>query len=196
MFTAPEAPILHLQCISSTSSITLSATDLAQATVLAQIDRKFILLSIPGEKGRIIALIDQHAADERFRLERILETAESVPASLTLRFSKSELATLERRKEGLLRWGMQVEIAEETVRIVGIPNVLAKDLDSVPWREILASYTAGQPDECPHLLMNLLCSKACRSVSPPEEVLSVAYLLVQWLGEEAHEGLTSVGDNV
>jgi DNA mismatch repair ATPase MutL len=196
VFTAAEAAIPRLQSISSTTSITLSAIDLAKATVLNQVDRKFILISIPHEMGRIIALIDQHAADERFRLERILKTAESVPASLALRLGKSELATLERRKEGLRRWGIDVEIVGGTVRIVRIPKVLAKDIDSVPWREILASYTAGGTDECPPLLMNLFCSKACRSVPPPLQERDLFHCVSVWLWGRRYMRLTRVGGYV
>jgi hypothetical protein len=133
--------------------------------------------------GRIIAVIDQHAADERFRLERILETAESVPASLTFRLGQSEVATLERRMEALRKW-IEVEIVEGMVRIVGIPKVLAKDIDSVPWREILTSYTAGGADECPPLLMNLLCSKACRSVPLPGPLI-YPLLFIVVMGKKA-----------
>ena len=52
---------------------------LAQADILAQIDRKFILVrtaSAPPENGSdpsgsLLVLIDQHAADERYRIEKL-----------------------------------------------------------------------------------------------------------------------------
>ena len=166
MFSSNDPPIPLLNSISSPKTVTLSAIDLFNATVITQLDRKFILISIPRPAARIIALIDQHAADERYRLERILD-GESIPSSLTLSLVKSDLTTLETRKSSLRQWGLEIEIAEETLRIVGISTVLAKEVDSVPWREILTSYTAGAADECPPLLMHLFCSKACRSVASP-----------------------------
>lgn len=164
VFSTVDSPIPILQSISSTKSITLSTLDLASASVITQLDRKFILISIPRSAGRVIALIDQHAADERYRLERILQFVHSTPSSLTLCLPKSHLTTLEARRSALRQWGLEIDIAEGSVRIIRIPSVLVKDINSIPWREILASYTAGRAEECPPLLMNLFCSKACRSV--------------------------------
>lgn len=58
----------------------LSKTGLQQAEVMAQLDRKFILvktnntqtLADSGNGGNLLVLIDQHAADERIRVEALL----------------------------------------------------------------------------------------------------------------------------
>src|SRR4051794_37371868 len=55
------------------STTVFTATNLANAEVLGQVDRKFIACAIrdhPG--GDILLLVDQHAADERVRVEHFL----------------------------------------------------------------------------------------------------------------------------
>lgn len=48
--------------------------DLAQAIILGQVDKKFVACLIDAEDGsRSLVLIDQHAADERIRVERFLK---------------------------------------------------------------------------------------------------------------------------
>lgn len=55
----------------------LRRQDLESAEVVAQVDQKFILAKLPSssahdaQSGAILALIDQHAADERCRVERL-----------------------------------------------------------------------------------------------------------------------------
>ncbi|KAL2185556.1 hypothetical protein L209DRAFT_713119 [Thermothelomyces heterothallicus CBS 203.75] len=56
----------------------ITKTSLREAEVVAQVDRKFILAKIsstsPGpEADRMLILIDQHAADERCKVERLLK---------------------------------------------------------------------------------------------------------------------------
>ena len=69
---------------SSSTWTKLSKSRLAGSRVIAQVDRKFLLVSIGHEmaigdldqsqedRGEILALIDQHAADERVRIEQLL----------------------------------------------------------------------------------------------------------------------------
>lgn len=68
--------------LSTYSSGKLSRTGLANAEVLAQLDKKFILVKMKlctgvalgldqGVDGHVLCLIDQHAADERIRVEKL-----------------------------------------------------------------------------------------------------------------------------
>ncbi|KAF2809614.1 uncharacterized protein BDZ99DRAFT_444024 [Mytilinidion resinicola] len=54
----------------------LSKAALQYATVIAQVDKKFILVKTKGDSddnnGTVLVLIDQHAADERIRVEALL----------------------------------------------------------------------------------------------------------------------------
>jgi DNA mismatch repair protein MLH3 len=54
----------------------LSKTSLQNARVIAQLDKKFILVKMAGpssnhEEGGVLVIIDQHAADERIRVEAL-----------------------------------------------------------------------------------------------------------------------------
>lgn len=51
----------------------LTKKGLAEARIIAQVDRKFILLRVASSagKGEMLVLVDQHAADERCRVEQL-----------------------------------------------------------------------------------------------------------------------------
>lgn len=69
---------------SESSAVNLRKEGLADAQVIAQVDRKFILIKVAmsstaeeifeakGEDGYVLVLVDQHAADERVRIEALL----------------------------------------------------------------------------------------------------------------------------
>lgn len=52
----------------------MTRTSLENATVLHQVDRKFIPCVLDGDARRALAILDQHAVDERASLEAILDT--------------------------------------------------------------------------------------------------------------------------
>lgn len=53
----------------------LSKSALKQAVVISQVDKKFILLVMPGDSDalpdRVLTLVDQHATDERIQVEKL-----------------------------------------------------------------------------------------------------------------------------
>lgn len=56
------------------SAIAFTAKDLLNAEILGQVDRKFIACAIRDHSdGDMLLLVDQHAADERVRVERFLQ---------------------------------------------------------------------------------------------------------------------------
>jgi len=69
----PDGPLASNQKLStylfheSSQSSQVSKEDLSQARVLGQVDKKFILISVQT----LLILIDQHAADERVKLEQL-----------------------------------------------------------------------------------------------------------------------------
>lgn len=169
VFTSVEPPIPLLATISSPSTITLTATDFLNATVMNHIDRKFILITIPTSTSLIMALVDQHAADERYRLETIikfLSTSSIHPTDLEIPFPKTHIPILSQRKHNLRQWGIEIQITtDDMVHIKGIPVILAKDnIDGGGWKGIMLSYLMMNAEECPSGLMDMFCSKACRSV--------------------------------
>nr|ODN94435.1 hypothetical protein L204_04567 [Cryptococcus depauperatus CBS 7855] len=56
----------------ASSTIPLQLTSLSNATVLGQVDKKYIAAIIDSTSFPALSLIDQHAADERVEVERIL----------------------------------------------------------------------------------------------------------------------------
>ncbi|KAK9240352.1 hypothetical protein V1525DRAFT_337051 [Lipomyces kononenkoae] len=78
VFDSPERliPSLSLKYQSDDSHFSsrkLTKSGLTQAKFISQIDKKFILLSIAENDGRhTLVIVDQHAADERVRLELLL----------------------------------------------------------------------------------------------------------------------------
>lgn len=120
---------------SERSSTVFTATDLTNAEIIGQVDRKFIACAIRDHPdGDILLIVDQHAADERVRVERFLqeycegalafegadidddllmettEMAQIQPSKLVL-MSKQEaelLHTVDVRRL-LKRWGIQLD---------------------------------------------------------------------------------------
>lgn len=112
---------------------------LARAKFIAQVDRKFLLVAVPlgtkagtgGERvgcgGEALVMVDQHAADERVRVERIWEGVagrvgrgeeverEVWEPSKGVVVSRGEEIQLkaEGKREQLRRWGIDVELATE-----------------------------------------------------------------------------------
>jgi DNA mismatch repair ATPase MutL len=168
VFTSLEPPIPLLGTISKVNAISLDASDFQTATVISQVDRKFIFISIHLSKGTLLALVDQHAADERYRLETIIQnltgTKLQLSSPIEICFSEKHLQILNERKK-LQDWGVELEILESLVRITEIPAIL-DEVDPVRWRSILLQYILEDGRECPLGMMNIFCSKACRSVPP------------------------------
>ena len=168
VYSTLEAPIPILQSISMPSPVLLTASDFANATVINQIDHKFILISIAASSGTILALVDQHAADERFRLETIINSLSSnihrLSHAIKVSFPVKQLQLLSRRSGNLRSLGIEIELYDDSLQIAGIPGVLRNETDGERWKAILSSYVSMNAPDCPTPLMNMLCSKACRSV--------------------------------
>jgi DNA mismatch repair protein MLH3 len=65
----------------------ISKIALQRAEVIGQVDRKFILVNVPtsqnGTEAKMLVIIDQHAADERIRIENLLaELCTKPPAGM------------------------------------------------------------------------------------------------------------------
>ncbi|EPS31156.1 hypothetical protein PDE_06111 [Penicillium oxalicum 114-2] len=127
---------------------------LKMATTVAQVDRKFILAklnpcksTLPGHSDSrgVLVLIDQHAADERCRVEQLYEdmfisgdfvsrldqvqTVEIDP--IVLRVSASELALLRRCSKFWASWGITYSMAtdgapEGVIHIKTLPTLIAE----------------------------------------------------------------------
>jgi DNA mismatch repair ATPase MutL len=122
---------------------------------------------MPISNDTLVALIDQHAADERYRLEAIVRnlssTAREKNPSIELPFSPMQLQALAARKEKLRQWGIVMDISDKSATIIAVAEILM-DVDATRWKSILLHYLLEDELDCPSELMNLFCSKACRSV--------------------------------
>lgn len=136
-------------CRPNASELELAITrlDLQQATVLDQVDGKFILCSAsPSPSANpVLFCIDQHAADERYRLERLLEDYVSdcasgtsthiLPTTLTLGISTKQYELITKNeilRQGLVTLGWAVQSAvlihptlgHAQLDLIGIPHIL------------------------------------------------------------------------
>ena len=103
-----------------------SKEELCNARIIGQVDCKFVACSLPGDSTNegepVLVLIDQHAADERVRVERFLKElckgalqggVESVAldAKKGVVLTRDEATLLEQKEvlQELRRWGLHVE---------------------------------------------------------------------------------------
>lgn len=144
--TAPpgrEGPCSHVQLGDLTESSTIqlqervSKASIRDAVVIAQVDTKFILVKVTPQtrtvfssddhsfsssgKGELLVLIDQHAADERCRVEelqgayfipsdaqpgRMTAATEALDKPLLFETNRQESLLLERFKQHFAHWGI------------------------------------------------------------------------------------------
>jgi DNA mismatch repair protein MLH3 len=150
--SCPKDDIIHScshtpSAYNPTTDIAFKAESLATATILGQVDTKFIacLLHSPTQP-RTLVLIDQHAADERVAVEEILQelckgfmgntirqTEVSGPAIVLTRLEAQRLASS--TFLGIFaRWGITLELEELgegdyiQIPIKAVPTLLASRL--------------------------------------------------------------------
>nr|WJN24875.1 mismatch repair and meiotic recombination protein [Pseudozyma flocculosa] len=125
--------------------LAITRSDLQEARVLDQVDGKFIVCSTSSSgsaPNAILFCIDQHAADERYRLERLLEqfasdcteatAAHALPFTLTLGISVKQCELVRGSttvSEVLKRLGWSVK---EVVLVHAALGHAQVDLDGIP----------------------------------------------------------------
>lgn len=161
------------------------ASDLGEAKVLGQVDMKFIACVLHGGTGRQLVLIDQHAADERIRLEalqqQLIEGAMEA-VEISLMFSNLEVSFIKRYRHVFKRWSIEMDDAAEdtdTVTVTMLPECVSErlsdpailkatilrhvyDLEDGLMSAPHHNQTAGSIRNCPRGIIELLKSKACR----------------------------------
>ena len=105
-----------------------SKEELCNARIIGQVDCKFVACSLPGDSTNegesVLVLIDQHAADERVRVERFLKElckgalqggvdGAALDAKKGVVLTRDEATLLEQKEvlQELRRWGLHVEPA-------------------------------------------------------------------------------------
>ncbi|GAB1519851.1 DNA mismatch repair protein [Rhizoctonia solani] len=137
-----------------------SRTDLQNSEVIAQVDAKFVacIFRVTSTSERILVLVDQHAADERVRVERYLKALcigfirDKVdimqlkpPVKILLTRKEANILTRPDTLNALSRWGLCIEIhlpdtldvqtlAEDRdfcqVDVISVPDVVSKKVSS------------------------------------------------------------------
>ncbi|RCK63640.1 DNA mismatch repair protein MLH3 [Candida viswanathii] len=158
--------------------------------VIKQLDRKFILVTLKEEQMRIVVL-DQHASDERVKVEEYFqEFAQQLrenpglrlQAPLAFEVTPSELALLDEYLPNFNTFGINYETHESGVTVTHLPlillNKIAQDADFLKDSLIQHCYDLNDHVkrvrvdledwfECsyhlPRIIIELINSKACRS---------------------------------
>ncbi|KAK2777686.1 DNA mismatch repair protein [Emmonsiellopsis sp. PD_33] len=140
---------------SSRFSGRLTKKGLQEARFIAQVDKKFLLLRMPAPAGRdegnqqILVLVDQHAADERRRIEQLFEElcglsptdsepapsgqVSTVPLSKPISFkvSRQEGELLQSHSDYFASWGCIYTLSagpmdQRTVTVKRLPTLIAE----------------------------------------------------------------------
>ncbi|KAF3194155.1 DNA mismatch repair protein [Orbilia oligospora] len=148
VYRNPEAQIPRKSMISDTfkgdehiSTARLSKSSLQTARVIAQVDEKFILLFF--QPLELLVIVDQHAADERIRVERLWKEFDNVPKPLKKEVSFSinadEANILRLYLDDIRTWGFELDITPirgahgaVVVDVVGVPELVADRCVSEP----------------------------------------------------------------
>ncbi|OWR41434.1 MutL protein 1 [Danaus plexippus plexippus] len=181
-------------CDIRNDDLIFNATSLRQAKVswgvsteiLGQIDRKFIATKMNGKKTDVnvdfLVLFDQHAVDERVKLERNLaeyfdgELWRSVKVdSIPLKLNENELVYLHNHRHKFSQFGLQWTFQENKISINSIPKaiigknarqeqIVLKAVHRLILEQIDVIETiGGNLNVFPKAIMDLVFSEACRN---------------------------------
>jgi len=188
-----EAPIGAGRVLVSADGASVSRQQLASSTVLGQLDDKFVLVSaaVPGAPGRRVLLcLDQHAADERVRVEAIdadvlgsasrFRRASDAPAPdlpgvrsraldrpVEIPLTAAEAAGLEASRPEARRWGWEYRCLDGPRRamLLAAPEVLGRRMggaELLAFARRLEEAEAGRSRVRPLGVVRAINSAACR----------------------------------
>lgn len=174
--------------VSSDSPLKLSKSDLKHAQVLGQVDKKYIVIKL----NESLIMIDQHAADERVKLEQMMKPSSLNPTTLEPSIcieleSSFEYHLVTEKLSYFKLWGIHIVVPPETshfftskshpnrIYVTQLPSLildrcvinhtLLKDLirDYAYWIKE-QSQESSINKTCPKGIMEILKSRACRSM--------------------------------
>ena len=145
---------------------------LSSSLCIGQVDTKFIA----SVCGRTLILFDQHAADERIRLESFTLTTilnlkngnDSIKCEPPLSFHPAldEIQTLQEYKERMEEWGWKATFqkSRNLVLVYSVPCIKGRKLTLSDFREYVHQLQqTGGAKAMPQAINYVLGSKACRS---------------------------------
>ena len=144
-----EAPLASIPARYGAETGTIHLThdmtkeEVEKLVFIEQVDRKFLLCKLPGSSlsNEMLLLLDQHAADERVRVEALLkeyclQVQEGRVEIMTLQesrhilLSRSEVMAVQLHIADLARWGVIVEVgtSAEQITVRAVPAVVGERL--------------------------------------------------------------------
>ncbi|GMH33785.1 hypothetical protein BSKO_01619 [Bryopsis sp. KO-2023] len=182
-FSDPPIAALHEQQISSIQDFapvrcvvpqSISRAVFEQARILCQVGRKFVLMVC----GEVVVAVDQHAADERVRLEMLqkdlvsvghesgLIQAEELDGSLAINLTHLEQQVFETYKQKVEHWGWKGKLDPQNGNLILThrPLLFGSPMNSTELKIYLNHLEdTGGSDILPPCVLRVLKSKACRS---------------------------------
>jgi DNA mismatch repair protein MLH3 len=126
---SPEAPIAEHE---------LEASSLAEASVVKQVENKFILCQVPGRTCTHLLLVDQHAADERIKVEGYYQQIcsgdrMSLVRPILLDVSDDEASKFRQLQAFFSSWGIDFTVqsatndaSSQTLAITHLPPMISE----------------------------------------------------------------------
>ena len=166
----PTSRVLDSSPSDPSPPLSLLRSLLPQLRVVGQVECQFLVCVDPN--GLLLA-VDQHAADERIRLEDLethidrLVYSTALPHPLPLHLTPSEGHTLRLHQQQIERWGWTVQDSSTAPLLVGVPAVLTSSLDHADLHlylaQLSASYHPPSHRQLPLPLLHLMHSRACKT---------------------------------
>ncbi len=141
--------------------------------ILGQVEDTYIVAKYSGG----IALIDQHAAHERIRYEKLLRSMDekkyqNLIAPRVLSLSKREIEEIYQYREDLEKVGFEFEeFGENTIAVRKIPVVLTRDVEEF-LRELLSELRRKRFVKKSEVLDEIVKNVACRGAIKANEPLT------------------------
>ena len=156
----------------SITSLKLHKGALRGSHVISQVDEKYILAKLPTSDGsHTLVLVDQHAADERIRVEALIEELYTRPSTTLTKPLSFELTTregqlLEDKRAYLSGFGIQysIPINVSAKSSVTTPTRCTVTVTSLP--EVIAERCRLQPSILLNLLRSIAWSDASTTAVP------------------------------
>lgn len=146
-----------------------------QVIPLGQIAECFIVCC----HGKDLYIIDQHAAHERVRYDKLAERAEGIPMQemlvpILVHVEETDMDILQERKDELLRLGIAFEQAgPDVIRIIGAPGDLpGEDMERVI-RDALVAYHEKDIPSPETLRHRVMAFAACRGAIKRGDPLNI-----------------------
>eukprot|EP00835_Amoeboradix_gromovi_P004643 NODE_374_length_9848_cov_0.468971.p1 type:complete len:497 gc:universal NODE_374_length_9848_cov_0.468971:8262-6772(-) len=166
--------VFKVQRAGKLKSVTIERSAFDNATVIGQVDRKFVLISVLISKECVLYCLDQHAVDERIRLEEIVRCYNKVECyrDISCFFSSEQLSYLDDHSAFIGKESKIEYQITDNLQLISIPTVLIYSSNTlVRCEDILSRYLNNHGfSEC---VLPTLASIACRSAIMFGDSLSI-----------------------